>query len=85
MKVCVYLDHREQDLRCRGAEGHQCEIGHSLVPYSHCSYSSFTVGFSDGHLLLLHRYTFGAGVNRAQSELSDAVTWKPDLLSLYNN
>lgn len=59
VKVCVYLDHRQQDLRCRGAEGHECEIGHGLVPYPHCGYSSFTVGFSDGHLLLLQRYTFG--------------------------
>ncbi len=58
MKRLVYLDNRKQDLRCWGAQSHECEVGHSLIPDSHCCYYCFTVGFGDGHLFLLQRHTF---------------------------
>lgn len=54
----MYLNDRKQDLRRRGAQGHQCEVGHSLIPDSHCCYCCFAVGFGDGHLFLLQGQKF---------------------------
>lgn len=53
VKCLPYLNNRKQDLRCRGAQGHEREVGHSFIPYSHCRYCCFTIGFGDGHLFLL--------------------------------
>lgn len=47
------LDNREQDLRCRGAQGHQGQVGNGLVPDPYRGHCGFTVGFGDGHLFLL--------------------------------
>ena len=49
----LYLYDRQKDLRGRGAQGHEGEVGHRLVPDAYCGDLDFTVGFSDGHLFLL--------------------------------
>ena len=54
----VYLNKREEDLRGRGAQGHESEVGHGLVPDSHCGHRGFPVSFGDGHLFLLQSNTF---------------------------
>ena len=56
--VSEYLNDREQDLRCRGAQGHECEVGHSLIPDPHSCHCRFTIRFGDGHLLLLQGQIF---------------------------
>lgn len=48
-----YLNNREQDLWCGGAQGHECQVGHGFIPDPHGFHRGFPIRFGNGHLLLL--------------------------------